>query len=55
MVYGAEAMLPCNIIHDSPRVRTYEEREAELERQDILDALEEERDIAKACSAFYQQ
>ena len=31
------------------------EREAELDRQDILDALEEERDIAKAHSAFYQQ
>ena len=33
----------------------YEEREAELNRQDNLDALEEERDIAKAHSAFYQQ
>ena len=30
-------------------------REVELDRQDTLDALEEERDIAKACSAFYQQ
>ena len=55
MVYSAEAVLPCNIIHDSPRVRMYEEREAELDRQDSLDALEEERDIAKARSAFYQQ
>ena len=33
----------------------YEEREAELDRQDNLDALEEERDVAKAHSAFYQQ
>ena len=32
MVYGAEAVLPCDIIHDSPRVRMYEEREAELDR-----------------------
>ena len=55
MVYGAEAVLPCDIIHDSPRVRMYEEREAELDRQDRLDALEEERDVAKARSAFYQQ
>ena len=31
------------------------EREAELDRQDNIDALEEERDMAKACSAFYQQ
>ena len=55
MVYGAEAILPCDIIHDSPRVRMYEEREAELDWEDILDALEEERDVAKARSAFYQQ
>ena len=54
MVYGAEAALPCDIINDSPRVRMYEEREAELDRQDSLDALEEERDVAKAHSAFYQ-
>ena len=55
MVYGAEAVLPCNIIHDSPRVRMYKEKEAELDRQDSLDTLEEERDVAKVLSAFYQQ
>ena len=55
MVYGADAVLPCDIIHDSPRVRMYEKREAELDRQDSLDALEEEHDVAKARSAFYQQ
>ena len=55
MVYGAEDVLPCDIIHVSPRVRMYEEREAELDRQDNLDALEEEHDVAKAHSAFYQQ
>ena len=55
MVYGAKAVLPCDIIHDSPRVRMYEEREAELDWQDSLDALEEERNVAKARFAFYQQ
>ena len=55
MAYGADAVLPCDIIHDSPRVRMYEEKEAELDRQDSLDALEEERDVAKARSIFYQQ
>ena len=30
----------------------YEEREAELDRQDSLDTMEEERDVAKAHSAF---
>lgn len=54
-VYDAEAVLPCDIIHDSPRVRMYEDKEAELDRQDNLDALEEERDVAKARSTFYQQ
>ena len=55
MVYGAEVVLPCDIIHDSPRVHMYKEKEAELDRQDNLDAMEEERDVAKARSAFYQQ
>ena len=55
MVYGTEAVLPCDIIHDSPRVRMFEEREAELDRKDSLDALEEEHDVAKARSTFYQQ
>ena len=55
MVYGAKVGLPCDIIHDSPRVCMYEEREAELDRHDSLDTLEEERDVAKAHSAFYQQ
>ena len=39
MVYGIEAILPFDIIHDSPRVRMYEEREAELDRQYSLDTL----------------
>ena len=33
----------------------YEEKEAELDRQDSLDALEEEHGVATARSAFYQQ
>src|SRR3954462_8343663 len=33
----------------------YEEKEAQLDRQDSLDALEGQRDVAKARSAFYQQ
>ena len=55
IVYGAEAVLPYDIIHYSPRMRMYEEKEAKLDRQDSLDALEEELDVAKARSAFYQQ
>ena len=33
----------------------YEETEVELDWQDDLDGLEEERNVAKARSAFYQQ
>ena len=33
----------------------YEEKEAELDRQDDLGGLEEERNVAKARSTFYQQ
>ena len=53
MVYGAEVVLHRDIIHGSPRVRMYEEREAEFDRRDDLDGLEEERDVAKARSTFY--
>ena len=55
MVDGTEAVLPCDIIHDSPGVRMYKEREVELDRQESLDTLEEERGVAKARSTFYQQ
>ena len=46
MVYSTEAVLPYDIIHDSPRLRMYEEKEAELDLQDFLDALEEELEVA---------
>ena len=41
MVYGAEAVLPSDLLHDSPRVGNYVETENELARQDSVDALEE--------------
>ena len=55
MVYGAEAVLPSNIRHDSPRVAAYVEADNEKARQDSLDRLDEERDLAAARSAVYQQ
>ena len=54
MVYGAEAVLPSDIRHDSPRVEAYVEADNEKARQEALDLLDEERDIA-ARSAIYQQ
>ena len=53
MVYGAEAILPSDIPHDSPRFATYVEDDAELARQDALDLQEENRDLAAQRSAIY--
>ena len=55
MVYGAEAVLPSDICHDSSRVAAYVEANNEQARQDALDLLDEERDLAAARSAIYQQ
>ena len=55
MVYGAEAVLPSDIHHDSPRVMAYIEADNEMTWQDALDRLDEEHDIAAARSVIYQQ
>ena len=55
MVYGAGAVLPSDICHDSPRVVAYVEADNEKARQDALDLLDEECDLAAARSAIYQQ
>ena len=55
MVYGAEAVLPSDIRHDSPRVAAYVEADNERARQDALDLLDEQRDVAAARSVIYQQ
>ena len=55
MVYGAEAVLPSYIRHESPRVVAYVETDNEKAQQEALDLLHEERDFAAAHSAIYQQ
>ena len=55
LVYGAEAVLPSDIIHASPRVAAYVEVENEKTRQDAVDLLEEERERVLERSAIYQQ
>ena len=54
MVYGAEAVLPSDIHHDSPRVAAYIEANNEQACQDALDLLYEHRDLAAARSVIYQ-
>ena len=55
LVYGAEAVLPSNFLHNAPRVELFSEEEAEQARQDAVDLLEEEREMALIRSTIYQQ
>jgi transposase InsO family protein len=55
MVYGAEAVMPSDLEHDSPRIVQYAKEENEHARQNGLDLLDEERDLARSRTAIYQQ
>ena len=55
MVYGAEAVMPTDLEHDSPRVVNYVEEDNEASRQLSVDLLEEARELALARTAIYQQ
>ena len=55
LVYGAEAVLPSDLLHNTPRVKLYSEDEAEQARQEAIDLLEEEREMALIRSTIYQQ
>src|SRR3954469_8210419 len=56
LVYGAEAVLPADIMYDSPRVTQYTTAEVnEVARQDDVDLLEEPRELALSRSPIYQQ
>ena len=55
LVYGAEAVLPTDIEHDSPRVALYTESEAKEARENDLNLLEEARELALSKSTIYQQ
>ena len=48
-------VLPSDIRHDSPRVAACVEADNEQARQDALDLLDEQRDVAAARLAIYQQ
>ncbi|XP_048566865.1 uncharacterized protein LOC125546772 [Triticum urartu] len=55
LVYGAEAVLPSDLLHNAPTVELYNKDEAEQARQDAVDLLEEEREMAMIRSTIYQQ
>jgi hypothetical protein len=55
MMYGSEVVLPSELQYGSPRVQDYQSVEAEQARQDVVDLLEESRDIVIVRSPRYQQ
>ena len=55
LVYGAEAVIPSDILHNSLRIKMFTEAEAKEARENDVDLLEEERDLAASRSAIYQQ
>ena len=55
MVYGAEAVLLSDLLHNAHRVELLSEAEAEQARQDVVDLLEEEWEMALIRSTIYQQ
>ena len=55
LVYGAEAVLPTELVYGSPRVLAYDELEQEQLRQDDALLLEEDRLQAAVRAARYQQ
>ena len=55
LVYGAEAILPSDLLHNVPRVELFSKEEAKQARQDAVDLLEEEREMDLIRSTIYQQ
>jgi hypothetical protein len=54
-VYGAEAVLPTDVIHDALRVVLYTEKEAKEARENDVNLLEEARELTLSRTAIYQQ
>ena len=55
MVYGAEAVLPSDLLHNAPRVELYSEAKAEQAHQFAVDLPEEEQKMDLIRLAIYQQ
>ena len=53
LVYGVEAVLPSDLLHNAPRVELFSEAKAEQACEDAVDLLEEEREMALVRSTIY--
>jgi len=51
MVYGSEAVLPTDLEYGSPRLKAYNEQTNKETRENVVDQLEEARDMALLNSA----
>jgi hypothetical protein len=52
-VYGVEAVLPTDIMHDAPRVVLYTKEAAKKARENDVDLLEEAREQTLSRTAIY--
>ena len=55
LVHGAEAVLPAELLHRSPRVVAYGEAESNAALEDDMDALDEAHDDVLSRTAVYLQ
>ena len=55
LAYGAEAVLPSDLDHGAPRVKTFDHDQAAEAQQDVVDLLEEAHEMTVIHSARYQQ
>jgi hypothetical protein len=55
MVYRFESILPTNLEYGAPRVKAYDDQGNQASLEDVMDQLEEARDIALLHFAKYQQ
>jgi hypothetical protein len=46
LVYGSEAIFPTDLEYGSPRLKAYNEQSNDTIREDVIDQLEEARDVA---------
>jgi hypothetical protein len=55
MVYGSEVILPTDLPYGAPRVRAYDSPGNQASLEDVVDQLEEARDVTLLHSTKYQQ
>jgi hypothetical protein len=55
VVHGSEAVLPIDIDYSSPRVQAYTEEGNQVTLEDVIDRLDEAREVALLRCAKYQQ